>query len=171
MASDDGRDLSSQEKPRDSTRARLSTLGLIFIVLGLGVLVAFAVNVRNGVLSLSWPTTDGRVLSSSFETDEDGYWRANVTYSYEVAGVNYQGYDVHVSEMHWGDGQEHAQTAVYSYPAGMAVDVHYNPALPGRAVLEPGPNLGDSALLVFAALLFFLAVLSASPTTKHNAQT
>ncbi len=169
MAGDRRSDTTFEDKGRASTGAGSSVvLRAFLIVFGLGPLIVFAVNLRKGIMSLDWPTTSGTVLSSSIDEDEDGYYGGRVTYSYEVAGTRYQGYDVHVSEMHWGNGKEHAEATVNKYGASTAVVVHYDPAFPGTAVLEPGLNAGDSALLLIAALVLTLAAFSSRQTTQDT---
>ncbi len=165
MASDDSRNVPFQEKSHNSTRANWSGVRLFLIVFGLSAVVSFVVGMWNGVLSLSWPATNGKVLSSGIQVDEEGFYGASVTYGYEVAGGHYEGHNVHVSEMHSGSGQVHAQATVKNYPAGAAIVVHYNPVFPGQAVLEPGPNWGDLWLLGIAGFMLYLGFFA-----KHQSE-
>ncbi len=129
--------------------ARISKRGIqlfcwLFIVIGL---VLVGVGGRMLIKSLRtehWPMTDGIVRSSQIKphSDNDGgtTYSAEVTYTYDVAGVNYDGDKVAIGEM--SSSSEYARGIVDRYPTGRKVSVHYSPTNPAEAVLETGIHGG-----------------------------
>jgi hypothetical protein len=103
--------------------------------------------------SAAWPRTTGRVIAARLDAapaDEDGYVarRAVVTYHYEVDGAALRGARVFFGDeiplQFAGPGKR----CLAEYRAGRAVQVAYDPAAPGQAVLEPG--VGAAAYLACA---------------------
>ena len=96
-----------------------------------------------GVRSKTWPATIGRVLESTVER-VPGHGRvapgytADVRYRYEVAGHTYLGDRTSLGRLSLGTGESAAESLVRQYPAGTAVEVHYDPARPGESVLQVG---------------------------------
>jgi Protein of unknown function (DUF3592) len=97
----------------------------------------------------AWPTVTGRIQSSDvhpFEARDTSdsrvdrwrtLYRAEVVYSYEVAGVRYTGDRLGSGEIS-ASTDALARRAAARYPEGSAVDVHYNPDNPADALLHPG---------------------------------
>jgi hypothetical protein len=116
-------------------------LGWCFV----GLFVAIALGLaylayRSSVLarrSQSWPTVEGRLMTSHVTTHGLAFYKLTVTYHYTVDGSSYCS-----SRIAFGSdllfGLSAAQHAVESCPVGGAVTVYYNPRNPRQAVLEPG---------------------------------
>jgi len=109
---------------------------------------------RNAALQRAWPITSGRIESSgvhAFESrdNDDGRlrtkYRAEVIYSYEVAGVRYTSDKLGSSEMS-STVEKVARRISDRYPAGSTIDIHYNPANPAEAIVKPG---GRALLLLW----------------------
>ena len=106
--------------------------------------------------SKSWPTVTGRVLTSevSVRLGKGPRNLANVSYTYEVDGTRYES-----SRIRFGQGRtrfrSQAEELVGRYPAGSDVDVHYNPADPGVAVLDTSDAAVQSAVWWGLAWLAF----------------
>jgi hypothetical protein len=109
----------------------------------LAALVIWAI-VRNAARQRSWPVVAGRIESSGareFQERDDRRWRtryrAEIVYSYEVAGVRYtadkSATGVRISSVL----ESFARKAAEPYPAGAAVEVHYNPDNPAESAIDP----------------------------------
>ncbi len=120
--------------------------------------------------SSSWPTAEGKILSSSVERhtsrDKDGSsttYHAEVCYEFTVNGQAYQGDRVAYGD-YGSSSSSHAWRIVRRYPEGKAVTVHYMPDDPGECVLEAGrklqawflPGFGLVFLVAGLAMLIFL---------------
>ena len=132
---------------------------LIFLCVGAGILFAGIRQVVHASSSDDWPSVPGVVRSASveYETDSDGAgtYRAEVLYGYSVEGVEQLANRVTFGDFGSSDPGR-AQRIVNRYPTGTEVDVHFDPADPTRAVLEPGVH-GSTWLLPGFGAIFFLA--------------
>jgi hypothetical protein len=111
---------------------------------------------RNAALQRTWPTTTGRVESSgvhAFESrdNDDGRlrtkYRADVVYSYEVAGVRYTRDKLGSSETS-SNIEKFARRIADRYPAGSTIEIHYNPANPivvHDMLAAPDERQGDAS--------------------------
>jgi hypothetical protein len=145
----------------------------LFIVIG-----SVAVGVGGWMLAKSlrtehWPVTNGIVRSSHTEShsDNDGgtTYSAEVAYTYQVAGVNYDGDKVSIGQM--SASSDYAQGIANRYPAGRKVFVHYSSTNPAEAVLESGIHGGTwiclgvgTAFVLFGAM--FLQIQKAAAKAK-----
>lgn len=90
----------------------------------------------------SWPATTGHVERSEVvlfgPSGERREPELELLYTYHVDGETYLGDDVHVPLPGWLAWGENPREVGGRYPAGLDVRVHYDPADPARAVLEPG---------------------------------
>lgn len=145
--------------------------GALFV--GLGALLALGLtpNVRRWVAARSWPTTNGTITSSAVlageaaddyrgelltGTDEraniggTGEYVPRVEYEYRVDGIRYEG-----DRISWTDGafsrRSMAATLVGQYPPGTIVELRYDPADPGEAVLR-STTRSNRWLLAVAAI-------------------
>lgn len=131
----------------------------------------------NANASTSWPTTQGRVISSSIDSKREDKQRttyhAEVLYEFSVAGQNHSSNDITFVE-YGSTNPAHARRSVNQYPAGSTVTVYYSPTDPDTSVLEPGisgqtiflPSFG--AVFLFAGLAMFIFVPRA--IQKHERQ-
>jgi hypothetical protein len=118
---------------------------------------------RKEKASAHWPTANGTITTSDvaeeISTDKDDRevvkYRADIRYSYRVAGHDYSS-----STRKWGwteiyPDAEGPAAIVAKYPKGGNVPVFYDLAEPSNAVLEPSSRVGNAAPL-FGAFLFAL---------------
>ena len=82
-------------------------------------------------------------------------YRPEIIYSYEIAGVRYTSDKASGSTRMSSNVEAFARTMAEKYPAGMAVEVHYNPDNPAESVLQPG---GRRLLLLWLVPLAVLAL-------------
>ncbi len=140
----------------------ICVVAIVCVVLGVALVygavfyvVAPAVDIVNAIASRSWPTTDGRITSSKVvsnrpvdpASDDPTTYHAAIEYVYWVDRETHQGKRV---SFNLGDDPDLvvfpfgyfrrsvAERIVDRYPVGKTVNVYYNPAKPGTAVLEPG---------------------------------
>lgn len=120
--------------------------------------------------SADWPRTQGWVETSRVErfarTGGRVEPRLELSYSYSVQGETYSGHRVRLPAPVPGVLQDGPQQLTGRYPAGLQVDVFYDPEDPSRAVLEPGapaaaylPILGGAALALVGAAAFAAGVV------------
>jgi Protein of unknown function (DUF3592) len=126
------------------------------------VLLATAVKLREVWRCRTWLTTSGKVIVSKVEsrrrggvrkgTDEDTMGNyPQVVYEYTVDDHKYKGKRISIGEQ-MPDFQ--VEETLEKYPKGAAVDVYYNPDLPGQSVLER--DLPPNFTKVLAGLCVFL---------------
>lgn len=118
-------------------------IGAAMVGLGAWGLVKLSRKAQLGRRSHQWPTTPGCVTHSELSDRGEGDWKFLVEYRYEVDGVR-----------HFGEGLQFGRD-LYSriegkalqerYRPGTDVEVHYDPADPGTAVLRPG---GSASLVM-----------------------
>ncbi len=94
--------------------------------------------------SKSWPSVDGKILSSVFyETmataEEAAGFHPRILYEYTVGGTSYESYrvDLRQSALVFFT-KKPADRMVSRYTPGATVSVYYNPKIPQLSVLEPG---------------------------------
>jgi hypothetical protein len=123
-------------------------VGLVFAAVGVGVTAWGWSVLSNAKASVSWPSVGGRVISSSVERHTSSGSRgssttygAEVQYDYTVDGTKYSADRVSFGD-YSSSSPGHARGIVNRYPAGSEVSVHYDPARPDVAVLEPGTSWG-----------------------------
>jgi hypothetical protein len=133
------------------SRVHLCLLAALLPVAGIALLIL--VRLPKAVVSLSWPATEGTVVSSElaetgFSTDEG--WYPHVLYRYSVDGKDYVSDDVEVIGVANGSTDYYARRVIERYPVGAQVEVHYAPDSPAVALLESGMPNND----IFTSLLF-----------------
>ncbi len=109
----------------------ISVIGLIFAVLGAGMLLGLSMDLQKSRRSLQWPQVQGKVRSAKVfqHKGEGGGSSAEIKYAYEVDGVGYES-----DRVHFGDVA--ASDMVLKYRIGHDVSVYYDPDDPSIAVLD-----------------------------------
>jgi hypothetical protein len=126
----------------------------------------------------AWVRTPGRIVSSETETYTDTsastshsgrkMYNAAIEFSYEVDGQEYRSTKgaTDLVNVTVGNARAQAESEVARYPAGMAVDVYYDPENPTRASLEPREAMtltGNNSLIV-GGILIAVAIYAATCT-------
>jgi hypothetical protein len=132
-------------------------VGVVFTGAGAVGLVYGLWNLWYATHSTQWPEVPGEIATSDLQRDRDSdgmvTYRAEVAYKYQVAGQQYVADRVFFGDqlsVSWATG---AVREVERYQPGNAVQVHFDPRRPGRAVLEPGMRW-QTVTLVILGLLF-----------------
>jgi hypothetical protein len=93
--------------------ALMALAGLALFIFGLTSL---------GSNSQSWPSVQGQVTTVIRETDDNGNYTYQTSYSYQVGGVEYEGSFTNSTE----------------HQSGEAITIYYDPADPSTDILSPG---------------------------------
>ncbi len=135
-------------------------LGLIFGIVGFCVMFFAGWPVlQKAKASVDWPTTKGVVVSAEVirnRSDDGVTYRPEVLFEYTVDGEKYQQNHIRY------DGDVSTSSITYSnkmvrkYKPGTEVVVHYDPAEPTEAVLEPGTTWSSYFLIGFGAIFFLV---------------
>ena len=125
--------------------------------------------------SVRWPTADGKVVSSSVESDHSSggngggtTYQAEILYEFSVDGTIYNGNRVAYGD-YGSSNPSHARNIVNQYPVGKELTVYYMPSEPEESLLEPGmqtqawflPGFGLVFLCTGSGMLVFLPKLVA----------
>ncbi|HLM58000.1 MAG TPA: DUF3592 domain-containing protein [Pyrinomonadaceae bacterium] len=143
-----------------SETSRLSFFGVLLALFAALTFVLSAVVFRKARAVRRWSPVAATVIESEAvwgRTTRGGRtawtWLPRLTYQYEVGGRVYQGRRIAFYKRRTGFG---AQELVARHPVGSLVQVHYDPARPEEAVLDP--SFPARWLLPFFAVV--LAALS-----------
>ena len=115
----------------------------------LAMLVIFGIQ-RHAARQRSWPIAPGKVTSSDVHQYEEWsssdsgsrrlqtMYRADVVYSYEVAGVRYTGDKAKTGGGVSSNIEAIARRTAERFPVGTTLKVHYDPQNPAESALNPG---------------------------------
>lgn len=150
-----------ESRPQPSNRGTRMFLGL-FMVVGVIAIGCGAWTLLRSLRCEHWPTTEGVIETAEMgrQSSNDGgdTYSANVSYSYQVAGIHYVGTRLAFAAMSASSG--YARGILDRYPVGKKVPVHYSPDDPELAVLETGIHggtwvaLGVGTFFVLMAWMF-----------------
>jgi hypothetical protein len=159
-----------------------------WIVVFVGAFAMF-VGIENGVKardSLQWPTVEGKVVSSSIQSERTSRgagggssttYRARVVYEYAVDRTTYNGERIAYGEYATGNPAD-AERIIEKYPKDKKILVYYMPDNHGESVLEPGQaglpwfflGLGVVFLFIGIVLVVFLPKLAAREIRLQSAR-
>ena len=140
-------------------------LPAVAILIAILSLVSFVHGLQLASASARWPTASGTVTASDVieeefeDTNSDTSrirkihrYQVDLRYAYQVGKYDFTGL-----APNWGwtgiyGMREAAEKAAALYTRGQPVVVHYDPAQPGNAVLEPGSRKGSMAPLIFGLI-------------------
>lgn len=132
---------------------------MIFVVVGASVAFFGIRGLIRAKASVAWPTTQGKVVSSSVEYHKSdkggGTYHAAVMYDFSVSETGFSGNRVAYGD-YGSSNPSHARQVVNRYPKGQTVTVHYMPGNPEECLLDPGVK-GQSFFLPGFGLIFFAA--------------
>ena len=110
--------------------------------------------IARGRRTLRWPSAEG-TISRCTVSDDDSL--PQIEFSYHVAGHDYR------CEQAFPSGTTPSPQLVASYvlkyPVDAKVTVHYDPARPEHATLEPGLARGDWMILVLGVIATLFAIV------------
>jgi hypothetical protein len=132
-------------------------LGWIFLIIGIVTLYTFTREQKLAGLSVYWPNTIGKIVSSEVRTNDSGdgpLYEADVIYQYSIDDFEYS--SKRVSYGLWIFSNTRTEKIVNKYQAGKEVLVYYNPDSPKEAVLEPGTQSIIYVIIIVA--LFFILI-------------
>jgi hypothetical protein len=146
--------ISEKTMPTGCMRVFLGVFGLLFVLVGSGVLIgAGLVPLNQAFRAAHWPEAPCVILASQVEThsDSDGTtYAAKIRYRYSLDGAEFV--SSRYSFLNIGSGHERAQAVVDRYPVGANSICYYDPQDPGSAVLKR--EVGWGALFGLMGLPF-----------------
>jgi hypothetical protein len=131
---------------------------ILFAVIGAHVAYIGVRDLIRAKASVAWPTSPGKVLSSSVVQNRDsegdlGAYHAEVVYEFNVNNTTFSGKRIAYGD--YGSGNpSHAQEIVNRYPQDKNVPVSYMPNNPKECLLEVGVK-GQAFCVPAIGLLFF----------------
>jgi hypothetical protein len=130
----------------------------LFIVIGVVAIGCGAWTLLRSIRCARWPTVEAVIESAEMGRHPGNHggdtYSANISYNYQVAGIQYEGTRLAFGEM--TTSPEYAQGILKRYPVGKKVPVHYDPANPELAVLETGLH-GGTGIAFAVGTVFVLA--------------
>ena len=126
---------------------------IAFLAAGIGVAAWGFMNLSTAMESRSWPTAEGKIISSSVSKKSETYtdsnrrrktrtlYEAQVRYDYKVGGRSLIGGRITMADSS-SSSESRAKKIIKRYPPGSACTVYYNPDKPEQAVLEAGITFG-----------------------------
>ncbi len=146
-------------------KVALIVFPIIILVVGIAVLSWGLRLLDKAQASENWPTVQGIVISSEFETnkdrdnDSDTTYSAEVVYKYIVGDHEIIGNRVRFVKTSTSNAAE-ASRDVNQYPQGKTVTVYYNPEDAFESVLEPGKNASVWYVIIFGLMFALVGGLS-----------
>lgn len=131
-----------------------------FVVVALFFLVMILRSQRRASASRNWPMTMGTVIASFVEPRRSSNGRGGtstsyypvVVYEYTAEGQRYQSRRIAFG-LEVGGMARMAETRIARYPVGSLVNVYYNPANPGEAVLEQRSPANPWLILIVVVIV------------------
>jgi len=131
----------------------LSSFGLLIALSGLLLVLA-------GVSTAYWPSTTGKILSSSFTSSTSAKppksYSPCLIYEYSVHGRSHISGLTRLVDFSFASESEAERYAV-TRPINSSITVYYFPLAPSLAVLERGPSV-EAGIILVAGASFFLGL-------------
>jgi len=150
-------------------------VGAVLCVVGIGLGVGGFASRRKAKEASAWPTVPGKVSSAEVIVHKESgvnakghkvrrvSYEAAIKYSYTVEDKLHHGKRVGLAD--GSGGKTHAEKLVELYGASTEVQVHYNPADPKDAILDPRENGSGRQFAIGGALIAVgLVILANGPT-------
>ena len=143
-----------------------AVMAIAFVLCGVWCLKSALASSFKNQAATNWPTTQGKITQASVRVQEQGTSDFRTMYSPEVV-VRFQVNDRWYSceNIYYGYGSTSSCGTVSRDMAGLApggtTTVHYNPARPSEAVLQPGFN-GTNVVFLAVGSVFLLLGLALS---------
>ena len=137
----------------------------VLLFLGLILLAGSGFEIKQGYDSLSWTKTSGTVVKSEAKQDHhyDKYswlgkkYYPDIQYQYSVNGRQYSSSEISVADWFITRNLSEIEAITTAYPLNGKVPVYYDPALPGKSLLE----IGIPGRVIWALVAGFIIVISA----------
>lgn len=130
---------------------------LAFILCGVALIGAAWWSATMNAKAADWPDTRGVIALSELRQATDGdNDSVRIEFDYEVAGQKHRGTMVSYAGLPAQSTEKAASVA--RYPVGSEVRVYYDPADPGRAVLERTPSRAWMAAVVMGVVLVAIGI-------------
>jgi hypothetical protein len=145
--------------------AIFALVAIPFLLIAIAFIIMIMRSDRKAHASERWTPASGRILSSEVTShrslDSNGthstIYEPAIQYEYMVNGQRLQSTHVRFGMAYGTSWTKPAQDLVDKYPQGTLVQVFYNPANPGEAVLEH--STGGSNRLMTCVVIFILGML------------
>lgn len=138
--------------------------GILFIVIG-------SKNIYQAYKSSSWPSVQGRIISSEIKSHSRTYrdtttnreknetvYDAHINYGYVINGITYSNDDVKIGGIIQTNTTIWARKLLDKYPQGKVVNVYYNPEDPSQSVLEKGLQLSTWSFSALGLAIFIFGI-------------
>ncbi|SMF09209.1 Protein of unknown function [Alteromonadaceae bacterium Bs31] len=135
-------------------------VGIIFFIIG-------CYNLFRAFQTYSWPSVQGRIISSGVESytttytdratdrlSEQTVYDAYIAYEYIVEGARYSNDTVKVGGTIGSNIKAWTRALLNKYPQGKTVNIYYKPTDPTQSVLEKGIQLSTWFVAVFGLAFF-----------------
>jgi hypothetical protein len=130
----------------------MTLIKLAFILCGVALIGAAWWSATMNAKAADWPDTRGVIAMSEHRQATDGdNGSVRIEFDYEVAGQKHRGTTVSYAGLPSQSDEKAALVA--RYPVGREVQVYYDPADPGRAVLERAPSRAWMAAALMGVVL------------------
>jgi hypothetical protein len=135
-------------------------LGCGLTLIGIVVATAGMISLQPALRSVRWPSVPGEVISAKI-IQQDGRQQLQLRYRYRIGDKVYTGRRIsyHGGRSLPGLPGEQASAALKRYQPGSMPRVYYDPADPGRTVLEPGAGAAIYLPLGIGGLLFIVGMI------------
>lgn len=117
---------------------------------------------RQALSSRNWPSTTGSVTQNRVNTaagKQKNLYQLEFTYTYVVDQEEYAG---ETRYFDYGEGARSWEgdfyTFVREYPVRSAIEVYYNPKIPGQATILKGLHWWSWLAIGFTCLLLFIGI-------------
>src|SRR5262245_44788850 len=149
------------------------TAATICVVIGAFVTLCFGEPILSRArASNHWPTTDGKIEMSEvgIKTNTDGkiLYFTQIRYSYSVGGQRHESKTVWVGDDYFSSSPSSHEETVRHYPLNTKVTVHYDPARPQVAVLEPGLFFSNYGIFITGLSFIGLGLWAAFKTVRER---
>ncbi len=125
-----------------------------FLVAGLATSAWGWLIIARGRRTLNWPSVEGIILQCAASDDDS---LPHIEFRYAVAGRDFQ--CKHTFPGGTTPSQQLVASYTVKYPVGAKVRVHYDPARPEHATLEPGLARGDWMIFVLGVIATIFGII------------
>ena len=156
-------------------------IGVIFCALGIWLCVWGFNKLSTALQSTSWPTVNGKVISSEVKVELSGgsgtrggsssnRYFAEISYSYTINNNIFTSNNFSYGRF-GSKNKKDARRIAKQYQRGKTVKVYYNPKQPEQAVLKPGATFASYLPISFGIIwtLVSCAILKAGIKPKIKA--